>query len=217
MASEKIAAKLDKFINEKYIPLNKNIKLGLALGIPVLLITAFYFLFFSSKQEEIGTLQNQKNELTNKVNEAQKAADNLSYHKEELESSKKKFEEISIVLPKEHEIPDLLRNISDIGKRAGLDFIEFKPGSESPKDFYAEIPISIKINGPYHNMGYFLGEVSGLERLVTVDNIKMGSPKEIEGEMLLDSSCNLLTYRFTGQAAAPPQKSNNKPEKGKGK
>jgi type IV pilus assembly protein PilO len=207
MASDKnknFAAKVDAFINDKYIPLNKNVKIAIAIGLPALIAALFVFLFYMPKQEEIGKLQAKKIELTGKVDKAQKAADNKEQHEKDLAEAKKKFEETAVILPQEQEIPILLRNIADLGKRAGLDFNEFKPGNEVPKDFYAEIPITISINGPYHNVGYFLGEVSGLERLVTVDNIKMGSAKEVEQEVLLKSSCNLLTYRFTGQAAAPP-------------
>jgi type IV pilus assembly protein PilO len=91
----------------------------------------------------------------------------------------------------------LLRSISDHGKSAGLDFLSFKPGAEIPRDFYAEIPVDISTKGPYHNMGFFLDQVSKLERLVTVNNIKMGSPKKEGSEMLLNSTCRLVTYRFT--------------------
>ena len=90
-------------------------------------------------------------------------------------------------------------SISDHGTSAGLEFNTFTPGKETPKDFYAEILISIQVSGPYHNVGYFLDQVSKLERIVTVRDIKMGSPKEVEGEMLLSSSCNLLTYRFLNE------------------
>ncbi|MCI5224423.1 MAG: hypothetical protein D3924_17585 [Candidatus Electrothrix sp. AR4] len=131
----------------------------------------------------------------------------MEQHEAELAEAKKRFEEISIVLPKKKEIPALLRNISDRGTSAGLDFNSFKPGNETPKDFYAEIPISIQIRGPYHNVGYFLDQVSKLDRIVTVNNIKMSAPKKEDGEMLLSSACNLLTYRFTNeQASAPPAK-----------
>ncbi len=204
MASEKFNEQLKKFINEKYIPLNKNAKIGIAAALIVGPVALFVFLFYNPKQEEIGTLQSTRDKLATEVTAAETASKNKAHHENELKAAQQKFEEMADVLPREQEIPSLLRNISDLGKRAGLDFVDFKPGNESPKDFYAEIPISISIKGPYHNVGYFLGEVSGLDRLVTVDNINMGSPQEVESEMLLTSSCNLLTYRFTGQAAAPP-------------
>lgn len=215
MASEKFDEKFKKFINEKYIPLKKNAKIGIAAALIVSPIALFIFLFYNPKQEEISSLETNRNKLSTDVAEAETASKNKEHHANELKIAQQKFEEMSAILPKEQEIPSLLRNISDIGKRAGLDFVDFKPGNESPKDFYAEIPISISIKGPYHNMGYFLGEVSGLERLVTVDNINIGGPQEVEGEMLLTSSCNLLTYRFTGQAAAPPPASNDPKKKKK--
>lgn len=204
MASEKFAVQLDKFVNEKYIPWKKNVKIALAVGLIIAPTAAFIFLFYNPKQEEIAGLEKKKNELEADVKKAQVAADNLPHHKDEFAKAQQEFEEISGILPKKQDIPLLLRNISDLGKRAGLDFLSFAPGTETLKNFYAEIPIIISIRGPYHNVGYFLGEVSGLERLVTVDNINMGSPQEVDGDMMLNSSCNLLTYRYTGQAAAPP-------------
>ncbi|WP_417915113.1 type 4a pilus biogenesis protein PilO [Candidatus Electronema sp. JM] len=211
-SSEKFSAQVEKFVNEKYIPWKKNVKIALAAGLIAAPIAAFFFLFYQPKQEEITGLETQQADLTKKVDEARVAEANYPKHQEELKQAEQKFEQISVILPKGPEIPALLRNISDLGRKAGLEFTSFVPGGETLKDFYAEIPVSIAIKGPYHNIGYFLGEVSGLDRLVTVDNINMGSPMEVAGDMMLTSSCNLLTYRYTGQAAAPPA-GNNPPAK----
>lgn len=100
----------------------------------------------------------------------------------------------------------MLRNISDLGKHSGLDFLSFVPGAEVPKDFYAEIPIDIKIRGPYHNLGLFLDKVSKLERIVTVNNIRTEKIDQEGSEVLLTSSCRLLTYRFTNKKLEPPKK-----------
>ena len=197
MASESSAAKFDTFIEKKYIPLDNKIKVILAIVLIALPLVIFYFIFLAPTQEQIVKLKTQKAELSVKVSKAQEAANNLQQHKDDLAKAQDLFEKISVVLPKEREISALLTSISDLGKAAGLDFISFKPNTEIAKDFYAEIPINIIIEGPYHNMGSFLYQVSQLERIVTVDNIKMGSPKEEAGEMILNSSCNLSTYRFT--------------------
>ena len=109
------------------------------------------------------------------------------------------------MLPKEKEIPSLLTNISALGRGSGLDFLTFKPLADVPKDFYSEIPVDIKVRGPYHNMGIFLDKVSKLDRIVTVSNINMGGPKEVSGEMLLNSSCRLVTYRFTNKKVSKPE------------
>ena len=206
MASENAAAKLDTIINEKYIPLDKKVKIVLAVALIAVPIVIFYFVFFAPNQKEISSLTDKKEKLDAEVTEAQAAADNLDQHKDALAAAQEKFEKIAEILPEKKEIPKLLRSISDLGKNAGLDFVSFKPGNEELKEFYAEIPLNIELLGPYHNIGYFLDQVSKLDRLVTVKNIKMASPKEEGTEMLLESSCNLLTYRFTGEPAPDAKK-----------
>jgi type IV pilus assembly protein PilO len=199
MASESAKSKFDVFIEEKFIPLDQKIKIAGVVALVAALVAGFYFLVFAPNLENIKTLESEKASLQADVDKAEKAAENVKQHKAELAEAEKRFEEISIVLPKTKEIPALLTGISDHGTSAGLDFNSFTPGKESPKDFYAEIPISIAVSGPYHNVGYFLDQVSKLERIVTVRDIKMGGPKQVEGEMLLGSSCNLLTYRFLNE------------------
>ena len=197
MASARSSAKFDTFVSEKYIPLERRVKILLVLLVFILPFVLFYFLYYSPKQKSITGLEQQRITLEKKVELAKTAAKNLQKYKDEVEEAEKRFAETAIVLPKKKEIPNLLRNISDLGKGAGLDFLSFKPAQEQPKDFYAEIPVDIKIRGPYHNMGYFLDQVSKLDRIVTVDNIKMSSPKKEGGEILLNSICRLVTYRFT--------------------
>jgi type IV pilus assembly protein PilO len=209
-AKASTSAKLDTFISEKYIPLDKKIKILVAVALFVLPVVLFYFLFYAPNLKKITLLEGQKKTLTADVNKAKKAAKNLKKHKAELEQTKQYFEKIAVVLPKKKEIPKLLRNISDLGKSAGLDFVSFAPGSEIPKEFYAEIPINISISGPYHNMGYFLDQVSKLDRIVTVNNITMGSPKKEAGEMVLSSTCRLVTYRFTNTSTQPKGKNKKK-------
>ena len=206
MAINNSANTFDTFIDEKYIPLAGKAKIGIAIIAVLIPVALFYFLFYKAEAQKIDGLNRQIVSARNDLNRARKAARNLPKYKAEIEKTRKEFEEAAIVLPKTKEIPDLLRNISDLGKGAGLDFLSFKPGKESPKDFYAEIPVNISIRGPYHNMGFFLDQVSKLNRIVTVNNIKMGSPKKEGGEMLLKSTCRLVTYRFTNTQAKKPNK-----------
>ena len=211
MASESVKSKFDVFVEEKYVSLDQKIMLAGVAVLVVALVAGFYFFVFAPSLENIKTLETEKASLQADVDKAEKAAENLKQHEAELAEAEKLFEEISIVLPKTKEIPALLTSISDHGTSAGLDFNSFTPGKESPKDFYAVIPISIKVRGPYHNVGYFLDQVSKLERIVTVRDITMGGPKLVEGEMVLSSSCNLLTYRFlTEEERAQAQKKSKK-------
>jgi type IV pilus assembly protein PilO len=190
-------AAITTFIDEKYIPLAPRIKLGIAVGIILLPLVIFYFAYFQQKNEKIQNLNQQKVTLKKQIESVKLKAANLAKFKKELEEAEEQFLETSILLPKESEIPKLLTDISALGRNAGLDFLTFKPLADIPKDFYAEIPVTINVRGPYHNMGYFFDQVSKLARIVSVSNVKMSSPKKEGGEMLLNSDCQLVTYRFT--------------------
>ncbi|MFT5728867.1 MAG: type IV pilus assembly protein PilO [Desulforhopalus sp.] len=190
-------AALTNFINEKYIPLAPKIKVAIVAVILLLPIVIFYYLFYQPKAVEITSLTNKTVQLKKEIQEAKAKAANKGQFEKELAEAQKEFEKMAMLLPKDKEIPRLLKDISSLGRNAGLDFFTFKPLAEIPKDFYAELPVSINVRGPYHNMGFFFDQVSKLERIVSVTNIKMSSPKKEGGEMLLKSDCKLVTYRFT--------------------
>lgn len=188
---------ITEFLDKKYIPLEQKYKIIIAITLLLLPVVIFYFAFYQQKQNQLEILNNDKVALEKKLERVKKKASNKARLQKELEETRLVFEEASRLLPKEQEIPQLLKDISALGRNAGLDFLSFKPGQDIPKDFYAEIPVNINVNGPYHNLGFFLDQVSKLDRIVTVDNISMGGPKMDAGEMLLGSSCQLKTYRFT--------------------
>jgi len=190
-------AALTNFISEKYIPLDPKIKVAIVAAILLLPIVIFYFFFYQPKAVKITSLTNKTVQLKREVQEAKAKAANKEQFEIELAEAQKEFEKMAVLLPKDKEIPKLLKDISSLGRNAGLDFFTFKPLAERPKDFYAELPVSINVRGPYHNMGFFFDQVSKLERIVSVTNIKMSSPKKEGGEMLLKSDCKLVTYRFT--------------------
>lgn len=194
------------FIDEKYIPLSPKIKLAITAVIILLPVVIFYFTYFQPKTEETERLYKQKVTLEQQIREVKLKAANLAKFERELAEAEAKFQEAAVLLPKEKEIPTLLRDISALGRNAGLDFLTFKPLADVPRDFYAEIPITINVRGPFHNMGYFFDQVSKLERIVSVTNVKMSSPKKERGEMVLKSDCRLVTYRFTNVELPKPKK-----------
>jgi len=199
-------SKIDIFLDEKYAKVSdRNKLLGIGLFM-VLVIGLFFFVFYQPNQEEIDSLAQQTSAASEELRKVRKAAQDLPKHKKELEEVRLQFDTTSTLLPKSQEIPNLLRDISDLGRNSGLDFISFTPGQEAPKDFYAEIPIDIKIRGSYHNLGLFLDKVSKLERIVTVNNIKTEKVDIDKNEILLSSSCRLITYRFTNVKLEPKKK-----------
>ena len=193
------------FIDEKYIPLDNKLKVCIAVILFLLPAVLFYFLWFQPQNEEKAKLVKKRNLINAELQQAKKKASNRAKLHAELKATEELFQQTATLLPKEKEIPNLLTNISSLGRGSGLDFISFKPGKDVPRDFYSEIPISIKVKGPYHNMGVFLDQVSKLDRIVTVSDISMGGPKREGGEMLLNSDCKLVTYRFTNVKVSKPE------------
>jgi len=204
--------KIDIFIDEKYSSISNGNKLLGVIFLFLLLTGIFYFFFFKVNYDEQSKISTQVTVASEDLKKVRKAARNYPVHQKELEEVRKQFEMTSVLLPKSQEIPNLLRNISDLGRNSGLDFISFTPGQEIPKDFYAEIPIDIKIKGPYHNLGLFLDKVSKLERIVSVNNIKTEKVEQEKNEMLLDSTCKLITYRFTNVKQEQPKDKPGKPK-----
>ena len=202
--------KYDSFIDDKYLTLDKRKKITILFCIFIIPVVAFYFLIYQGNAEAIEKLERQVQASNDELKKVRIAARDLPKYQKELEVVQAEFDLTSSLLPKSQEIPNLLRSISDLGKGAGLDFLSFVPGVEVPKDFYAEIPIDIKIKGPYHNLGAFLDAVSKLERIVTVNNIKTEKPEQDGSEIILTSTCKLLTYRFTNVKLPPPDQAKKK-------
>ncbi|MEJ2689119.1 MAG: type 4a pilus biogenesis protein PilO [Deltaproteobacteria bacterium] len=213
MNFEKISKSFDEFLDGKIAKLPKVQKIAFGSIIIVLPLVLFYLLVYSPNTEKIQKLQHNETALKTELASLKHQAENLAKFEQEKKLAEEQFAAISILLPDKKEIPSLLTNISGLGTSSGLDFLSFKPGGERPKEFYAEIPVSIQVHGQYHNVGHFLDQISKLHRIVTVSNIKMGSPSRQKDEMLLNTSFNLVTYRFIEPAAKDGKKNGKKKRK----
>ena len=205
MKLNKTKEAFDSFLEKKVVPLDKKVIITIFALVIIVPIVAFYFLFYTEETKEIKGLESREASLFKEITEAKAIAAKLEEHLAEMEETKRLFAEASVLLPQKKEIPSLLTNISALGTNSGLNMATFSPGGERRKEFYAEIPVSIKVNGPYHNIGTFLFEVSKLDRIVSAINISLGGGNMQRGEMLLGSSINLITYRFLEESEMAPQ------------
>ncbi len=185
------------FIDLRYLPLELKYKVAIAVFLLLLPVVLFFFVSYQPNYQKITTLSDQQAKIEEKLKEIRTILQNRPKLQQEFDTTRAAFEDASKLLPKDKEIPKLLADISALGRTAGLDFLTFKPQADVPKDFYAEIPIDIDLIGPYHNVGFFFDQVSKLDRIVSVLNVKMGTPKKEGNETLLNSNCKLITYRFT--------------------
>ena len=123
---------------------------------------------------------------------ARKAA-NLEAYEQQLAEMKESFGAMLRQLPDKTEVAELLVDISQTGLASGLEFELFKPQDEIPREFYAELPISIRVKGSYHEFGNFISGVAALPRIVTVHDINI-----VPGEKDSDLTMEILakTYRY---------------------
>ena len=120
------------------------------------------------------------------------------------------FHEAMKALPDKREIPSLLTGVSRAGSNAGLSFHLFQPENEISKQFYNEIPVSIKVEGSYHQIADFFFQVLHLNRIVTIDDVDV---KIKQNGQSLEMSCRAVTYMFVEKQALQGQDQKNSQKK----
>jgi type IV pilus assembly protein PilO len=136
-------------------------------------------------------------ELRNTFETKQAKAANLDAYKKQLEEMKQSFGAMLRQLPNKTEVADLLVDVSQTGLASGLEFELFKPEAEVPREFYAELPIQLKVTGQYHEFGRFISGLAALPRIVTIHDIKIQQRnKQSDNNRLLELEATAKTYRY---------------------
>jgi len=165
----------------------------------------YFYSFFMPQREEINRLDSELDKLAKELNESKMIVRDLQKFKEQVERLNQELITALTQLPNEKEIPELLKNISSLGRESNLEFILFRPKPEDPQQFYAKVPIELTLVGSYHNIGIFFDKLSKLPRIINVVDFNMTRVKETKGgkdlkdpsdEILVRTSCLLNTYRF---------------------
>jgi type IV pilus assembly protein PilO len=180
-------------------------------------IVMVYMLAWKNKKPELDTVRAQEQTLLTELETKAKKAANLDAYKAQLAEMEQSFGAMLRKLPNKTEVPNLLTDISQQGSGAGLDQKLFQPGQQVNKDFYAELPIKMRLTGSFHSIGAFVSGIAALPRIVTLHDVEItsaGKDKDASGDQLqLDVTAK--TYRYLDeeeQAAAAEAK---KPAGGK--
>ena len=152
-----------------------------------------YKLIITADTEELASNEAKELELRNTFETKQKRASQLPQYKAQLEEMQRSFVVLSNQLPRDTEIPGLILDISEKGLSNGLELELFEPQPENTMDFYAEKPIKIVAKGTYKELATFVSDLSGLPRIVTINNINL-TPVESSGRLKLDAM--VKTYRY---------------------
>ncbi len=166
----------------------------------------YYQLFSGDNAKTIGNLQEERSKLDLTLRKHSARARRLGTFEKELKQLDRNLKLALAKLPDKKEIPELLQQISRLAFSSGIEFTLFKPESEVPKNFYAEIPVRMQMRSDYHSVGRFFSELSRLERIINLRSMKIVKA-ETEGQRLfLNVSGVATTFRFLSTPQAPPGK-----------
>lgn len=167
-------------------------RLIILAAVLALLLVAAWWLGWRNQVDELDSKQQQEEKLRADWLDKKKQAINLEEYRRQLAEIDRSFGVLIRQLPNKAEMEALLIDINQSGLGRGLQFDLFKPGTETAKDFYAELPIQIKLTGSYHDLGAFAGDVAKMPRIVTLNDIEM----TVNKDNVLNLNATAKTFRY---------------------
>ena len=220
MEKKGLAKSIEPFL-EKVESLSKAQRVLISAVFFIVILAVFVYFFYWPKFEKIASLKAKVTELEAKLATAKRNAAGLKKYQAQMKAAEAQFNMAMKKLPEKEEIPSLLTSISDSGQAVGLEFLLFEPKAEKKKEFYAEIPVAMSLQGDYHNLAVFFDQVARLNRIVNIENIQMSRGKGKRGKgsstsdnKRLKATCTAVTYKFIDE---PPKKVSKKKKKKKRK
>lgn len=192
----------------------QNAKIVFCSMLSLLIIALAWWLFVSDRRTELETLQGQESDLRTEFETKQGRASNLEPLKQQLAQMEQQLQQMLRQLPSKTEMPDLIVDISQTALATGISNELFQPGPETPKEFYAEKPIALRMVGTYHQFGAFVSGVASLPRVVimTMHDISL-KPRDsgknpgahIGPNSPLELSGTVKTYRYLDEEETASQ------------
>jgi type IV pilus assembly protein PilO len=188
-------------------------KLGLLLLVLIGIVIGSYVLDWQSQIEAIDASLKKEQALRTTFLDKKKQAIDLEAYRKQLADIEKSFGTLLKQLPSKSEMEALLTDINQAGLGRGLQFELFKPaGSETVSEFYAELPINIRVTGSYHDMGAFASDISKLSRIVLLNDVNLALNAK-DGGLTMDAVAK--TYRYLDEEELAKQKKAAKDKAGK--
>jgi type IV pilus assembly protein PilO len=177
-------------------------QVGVFAFLGLLLYGVFWWFLYSPMQADIQNKQTTKRNLQAEVDNAKTTAARLPEFRREVERKEATLQALSRILPSQKEVDDLLRKVQQLAAESSLDVLRFKPEATKPQNFYAEWPISLELDGSYHNLAYFFDRLSRLSRIVNVSNLDIQAKQEPSISSTIKATCTATTFVFIEQSAA---------------
>jgi type IV pilus assembly protein PilO len=173
-----------------------------------LLIGGYVYYIFIPQREKINAYSEKIVKLQSQYSEQQNILANLPRFQQELKTMQTAFEKSLKMLPNDREIASLLTNITTLAQESGLAIYLFQPKPEVPMDFYAQIPVEMKVVGRYHQLGMFFDKLSQLPRIINIIDVSLSQKrvtgKKVENAVYIDASFNATTFKFIEKTGGKP-------------
>lgn len=181
----------------------KTVILALIL---VAILGLYFYLIYIPKSEVLDKKVSEMGKLETQVRELRIIAANMKRFQAEAAKLREELKLAMAQLPTSKEIPSLLANISNLGKESGLEFLLFRPVPEVTREFYAEIPVEIRVKGTYKDVAIFFDKVGKMPRIVNIAGVTMEGAKETFGRWEIMTSCIATTFKFIEKEASDQAK-----------
>ena len=173
----------------------------LLLALLIGILVAAYFLDWSDQIEQLDAGRAQESKLKQEYKSKKQQSINLDLYRRQLREIDSSFGALLKQLPNRSQMDALLVDINQSGLGRGLQFELFKPAArETSRDFYAELPIQLRVIGNYHDIGAFASDIGGLSRIVTLNDITLAGGKG--GSLVMDATAKTFRYLDEEEVAA---------------
>lgn len=169
----------------------------LYVAVCVAVIAGLWFAWLKSVDEELIAEKTREEQLREDYKKKLVQAVNLDALKKQLEQVQQYVTQLERQLPSKAEMDALLSDINQAGIGRSLQFELFRPGQVSVKEYYAELPIAVRVSGRYHDVGLFAADIANLSRIVTLNNLSLSPIKDKGGVLTMD--CTAKTFRYLDQ------------------
>ncbi len=180
---------------------------GVVLAV-ALYVLAFYMPLSNTRSE----LEAKQADLSQKLAKIEVRVANRNSAKVALKDLQNDLTQALKQLPNDREIPGLLKGISTLGKKVGLEVRKFQPLPESKKEYVAEVPVALEVVGSFHEVAMFFDRLSKMNRIVYVKDLELSEPEDRGGKVYLTVTGSAVTFRFLTDAEKELEQ-----QKGKGK
>lgn len=164
----------------------------LCLAVTVFVVVVLWFVWLSSSDEELAAEKTREVQLKEDYKKKLAQAVNLDALKKQREQVQQYVTQLEKQLPGKAEMDALLSDINQAGLGRSLQFELFRPGQVSVKEYYAELPIAVRVTGSYHDMGAFASDIANLSRIVTLNNLSITPAKD--GNLVMDTTAKTFRY-----------------------